>query len=205
MGREGADLWQPRQCAAPPHPSAARWRVCRTATTPRVGKTPGRCASAGIRWNDPHVRGEGGDYILGSREELGRPPPGWGRLVQGPRMGDHRRLTPTRVGKTLSSSPARTTRRTDPHVCGEDGTGKTTLAEAADRPPRVRGELTPRHALHGQTEQRPRVWGRRLPRRHHDPEGRTPILVGKAAYGPAGCPARPTPTRVGKCRSLSGP
>lgn len=76
-----------------------------------------RWAGPGVRNSptNPHVRGEDGNYFLGSREELGRPPPAWGGHAGIAHLHLAEGLTPTCVGKTVVAN-ARWLAGTYPHV-----------------------------------------------------------------------------------------
>src|SRR5437588_400358 len=91
---------------------------------------------------------------------IGSPPRTWGRREELFARLQHRRFTPTHVGKTSASLPPLASDAVHPHARGEDlsGTGTTT----------------------GRYGSPPRTWGRRQPRRFGQRDCRfTPTHVGK--------------------------
>ena len=111
----------------------------------------------------------------------GSPPRVWGRHRQGQPLNNHRRFTPTRVGKTLSNVGTASPKTVHPHACGEDLEFPHKRLETLGSPPRVWGRLQAQvaaaHAVRF-----------------------TPTRVGKTsrASGSSCRPYRFTPTRVGK-------
>lgn len=145
-----------------------------------VWKTRIAVSRSGSRRTDPHGCGEDATYRVSVEQardrphtcgediradtvhtsRVDRPPRVWGRRHR-PRPADRRAgQTPTHVGKAPWDGSGGRISRTDPHVCGEDGTGETALAEAADRPPHMWGGCLIGALLAGYTERLPRVWGR---------------------------------------------
>ncbi len=89
-------------------------------TPTRVGKTA-VVGGIGVASGDhPHACGENLGGNTSSRIASGSPPRVWGKLVRCPRRRLHRRITPTRVGKTRIGKSASPTLWDHPHACGEN-------------------------------------------------------------------------------------
>src|SRR5262249_39158662 len=114
-----------------------------------VGKTgrKGTCSAASPV--HPHVRGEDIWISWEMTESIGSPPRAWGRRAARRPAGDHRRFTPTCVGKTPHPWHGRAGMSVHPHVRGEDAGTRVLARPGHGSPPRAWGRQEAGHAEFG--------------------------------------------------------
>ena len=181
-------------------------RAARGNTPTRVGKTPRHHDHAAHRWKHPHACGEDIDDVAYYRPQVETPPRVWGRPA---RAGSPTTIwgnTPTRVGKTTTTTTETKLPEKHPHACGEDSAPISTPSAFTETPPRVWGRQvacgSPRercgntptrvgktafhHLRDGRVQETPpRVWGRRCATTAPQPQVRnTPTRVGKTRVHP---------------------
>ena len=87
------------------------------------------------------MRGENAGEAVGQSVLAGSPPRAWGERGLAPEPAEHRRITPTCVGRTYNEEATLPGVADHPHVRGENEQVRLTYVRGYGSPPRAWGEL----------------------------------------------------------------
>ena len=112
-------------------------------TPAHAGKTMLCCGFRSTRRDHPRACGENLSSAPRWKYVLGSPPRMRGKHKSFESIKQSIRITPAHAGKTYTCFGCSAEPEDHPRACGENGTGKTTIAKELGSPPRMRGKPPP--------------------------------------------------------------